>query len=345
MERRSIAVQGVVQGVGFRPFVFGLASRLKLHGFVKNRTGDVFIEVEGEAQALDRFLVELTSTLPPLVHIDRLSWELQSPCGATEFRIERSESDSGGPIFISADVATCDACLAELFDPSDRRYRYPFLNCTNCGPRLTIVTGAPYDRHRTTMAAFRMCDECGAEYQDPTDRRFHAQPIACPACGPMLELRDAQGKRVETDDPLAAFAEGIRGGLIGALKGLGGYHLTCDASHDAAVAALRQRKQRDEKPFAIMLRDVAVAEKYCNVARAEDRWLRRPKRSSVLPKKRAKACTPEGVRRSNPCLGVTLPSTPLHHLLLNALADSPLVMTSGNRSDEPIAFEDHDALK
>jgi hydrogenase maturation protein HypF len=345
MERRSIAVQGVVQGVGFRPFVFGLASRLKLHGFVKNRTGDVLIEVEGEAPTLDRFLVELTSTLPPLAHIDRLSWELQSPCGATEFRIEPSEKDSTGPIFISADVATCEACLAELFDPSDRRYRYPFLNCTNCGPRLTIVTGAPYDRQRTTMASFRMCDECLAEYEDPTDRRFHAQPIACPTCGPVLELRDAQGKRVETDDPLAAFAAGIRGGLIGALKGLGGYHLTCDASHDAAVAVLRQRKQRDEKPFAVMLRDVGAAEKYCKASPAEETLLRSPKRPIVLLHKRPNTRVAEGVSPLNPCLGVMLPYTPLHHLLVDAVGGIPLVMTSGNRSDEPIAFEDHDALK
>ena len=203
MERRSIVVEGVVQGVGFRPFVFGLASRLKLHGFVKNRTGDVLIEVEGETESLDHFLLELTSQLPPLAHIDRLSWDSQSARGDCDFRIEMSETDPGGPIFVSADVATCDLCLAELFNPLDRRYRYPFLNCTNCGPRLTIVTGAPYDRQRTTMASFRMCDRCRAEYEDraivvfmpsqlpvrPAGRSFNCWTLKESGFSPMIRLR------------------------------------------------------------------------------------------------------------------------------------------------------------
>ncbi len=344
MERRSIAVYGIVQGVGFRPFVFGLASRLKLQGFVKNRVGSVLIEVEGEAQSLDRFLIELTSELPPLAQIDRLSWNRQSPRGDCEFRIEPSDSDTGGPIFVSADVATCDDCLAELFNPHDRRYHYPFLNCTNCGPRLTIVTGAPYDRQRTTMAPFRMCADCRAEYDDPANRRFHAQPAACPACGPQLQLLDAQGKRVETNDPLGCFAGALSAGSIGALKGLGGFHLTCDARSESAVAALRQRKHRDEKPFAVMLRDVETARKYCRTTPAEDTLLASPRRPIVLLHKRPSAGIAEGVAPGNPALGVMLPYTPLHHLLLEAVGGIPLVMTSGNRSDEPIAIDDHDAL-
>jgi len=345
MERRSIAVQGVVQGVGFRPFVYGLASRLKLYGFVENRTGGVLIEVEGEAQSLDRFLLELTSDVPPLAQIDRVSWDRQSPRGERDFRIERSETDTRGPIFVSADVATCDACIAELFNPRDRRYRYPFLNCTNCGPRLTIVTGAPYDRQRTTMASFHMCADCRAEYEDPGNRRFHAQPTACPACGPQLQLLDAQGKRVETNDPLAFFAAGLRAGSIGALKSLGGFHLTCDAGQEAAVGVLRQRKHRDEKPFAIMLRDVEMAKEYCAVSAAEEKLLSSPRRPIVLLQKRSSGGLAAGVAPGNSCLGVMLPYTPLHHLLLDAVGGIPLVMSSGNRSDEPIAFENHDALK
>ncbi len=344
MERRSISVQGVVQGVGFRPFVFGLASRLELRGFVKNRTGGVLIEIEGEAESLDRFLALLTSELPPLAQIDRLSWDRASPLGHRDFRIEESEAGEG-PIFVSPDVATCDRCLAELFDPRDRRYRYPFLNCTNCGPRLTIITGAPYDRQRTTMARFPMCAECRAEYEDPANRRFHAQPNACPGCGPQLQLLDAKGKRIETDDPLASFAAAVRGGLIGALKGLGGFHLTCDAVDRAAVFSLRQRKHRDEKPFAIMVRDVAAARQYCEVSAAEETLLASPKRPIVLLRKRSSGCVADGVSPLNPHLGVMLPYTPLHHLLLDAVGGIPLVMTSGNRSDEPIAFLEEDAVE
>src|SRR5262249_39526650 len=185
-ERRAIAVHGVVQGVGFRPFVYGLASRLRLHGFVRNQTGGVLIEVEGDARSLDSFLNELTKSAPPLAQVDRLSWEQQAPRGEHKFRIESSKEGAADAVFVGTDVATCEECLAELLDPADRRYQYPFLNCTNCGPRLTIITGAPYDRERTTMARFPMCAACRAEYADPTNRRFHAQPTACPTCGPPL---------------------------------------------------------------------------------------------------------------------------------------------------------------
>ena len=282
VERRAILIRGIVQGVGFRPFVYNLAVRLGLGGFVKNQTGTVRIEAEGEAAVLERFLAELADRPPPLAQIERLSWERQPPRGERLFRIEASEADPAGAVFISPDVAVCRDCLAEMFDPADRRYGYPFLNCTNCGPRLTIITGAPYDRPRTTMAAFPMCDVCRAEYEDPTNRRFHAQPTACAACGPHLELRDAAGNPVATADPLAVFAAALLDGKIGALKGLGGYHLACDARNAAAVAELRRRKHRDEKPFAVMVPDVASAERLGAIGPEEGVLLRSPSRPIVL---------------------------------------------------------------
>ena len=345
MERRVITVQGVVQGVGFRPFVYGLASRLQLRGFVKNRVGGVLIEIEGEADSLEHFLAELGEHPPPLSQIDRLTWERQPPRGEQGFLIHASDGDATGPVFISPDVATCPDCLAELFDPSDRHYRYPFLNCTNCGPRLTVVTGAPYDRERTTLAGFPMCAACRAEYEDPASRRFHAQPTACPACGPSLQLRSSIGEIIPTNDPLSAFAEALRTGQIGAIKGLGGYHLASDASNESAVRELRRRKHRDEKPFAVMVRDLDAVERLCEVSPAERELLQSVRRPIVLLRKRAGSRIVDAVAPGNPFLGVMLPYTPLHHLLLHALDGLPLVMTSGNRSDEPIAYEDDEALR
>jgi hydrogenase maturation protein HypF len=344
MERRVIAVHGVVQGVGFRPFVYGLAARLALAGFVKNRAGSVWIEVEGDSRSLDSFLDELASSPPPLARIDRLVWERRPPQGDDEFRIQPSDVESAGPIFVSPDVATCADCLVELFDPADRRYLYPFLNCTHCGPRLTIVTGAPYDRQRTTMAAFPMCPACRAEYDNPADRRFHAQPTCCPTCGPRLQLLDARGQPIAEADPLAHFVAALRAGRLGALKGLGGYHLACDARSGAVVAELRNRKHRDEKPFALMVRDIESAETLCEIQPAERELLRSPRRPIVLLRKRPGSPIAEAVAPGNPFLGIMLPYTPLHHLLLRSLDGIPLVMTSGNRSDEPIAYEDHDAV-
>jgi hydrogenase maturation protein HypF len=345
-ERRAIAVRGIVQGVGFRPFVYGLAERLGLGGFVRNQTGTVWIEVEGDGPSLDRFLLLLSGQAPPLAHIDHLSWERRPPCGEERFRIEASAGDAGDAIFVSPDVAACADCLAEMFDPADRRYLYPFLNCTNCGPRLTIVTGAPYDRERTTMAAFPMCAACRAEYENPANRRFHAQPTACAACGPSLRALDAHGQPLAGADPLAAFAAALLAGRIGAVKGLGGYHLACDARSEEVVALLRRRKHREEKPFALMVRDVAEAEALCEVGPAERELLLSPRRPIVLLRKRHGAPGVAGsVAPRNPFLGIMLPYTPLHHLLLHALPGVPLVLTSGNRSDEPIAYEDDDALQ
>ena len=345
MERRAITVCGIVQGVGFRPFVYGVASELGLRGFVRNQTSGILIEVEGESRSLDSFLTRITTDLPPLAQLDTLAWEPRSPCGEQRFRIDSSASDAASRVFISPDVAVCRDCLRELRDPADRRYRYPFLNCTHCGPRLTIVTGAPYDRARTTMAGFVMCAACRAEYDDPSNRRFHAQPTACPDCGPRLQLADAQGKPIETGDPLEAFAAAIRAGGIGALKGLGGYHLVCNACSDAAVTALRGRKHRDEKPFAIMVPTVEAAERLCSVSAAERSLLESSRSPIVLLSKRDQSQVAPGVAPGNPNLGVMLPHTPLHDLLLDEMNGAPLVMTSGNRSDEPVAYDDRDAFE
>jgi hydrogenase maturation protein HypF len=343
MERRAITVSGIVQGVGFRPFVYGVASRLGLHGFVKNQTSGVLIEVEGEPPTLECFLSEIMQSFPPLARIERVTWEQKHVQGENRFRIDASEADTSPQIFISPDVATCRECVAELFDRADRRYRYPFLNCTHCGPRLTIITGAPYDRARTSMAPFAICAQCRAEYGDPSDRRFHAQPTACPACGPRLQLLDAHGEFVAADDPLAAFALELQGGKIGAMKGLGGYHLICDACSEAAVAALRARKHRDEKPFAIMVRNREAAQALCELGAEELQLLESAQSPIVLLWKRPGCEVAEAVAPRNPYLGVMLPYTPLHHLLTGALDGVPLVMTSGNRSDEPIAYDDRDA--
>ncbi|MBY0523972.1 MAG: carbamoyltransferase HypF [Gemmataceae bacterium] len=343
MERRAIAVEGVVQGVGFRPFVFGLATRHRLSGFVKNESGGVQIEVEGESPCLDSFLRELCNHRLPLAKITDLSWRRTPPRGDVQFIIETSQVGNQRSVFVGADVATCVDCLAELFDPTDRRYRYPFLNCTNCGPRLTIVRGAPYDREQTTMAGFPMCAACRAEYEAPANRRYHAQPTACADCGPRLEARDAAGRACD-GEPLECFVSALHQGKIGALKGLGGYHLACDARNSLAVERLRQRKQRDEKPFALMARDIGAVRALCLVTAAEQSLLLSPQRPIVMLRRRPEASVATAVAPGNTSLGVMLPYTPLHHLLMRDLGDVSLVMTSGNRSDEPMAHEDADAL-
>ena len=347
MERRAITVRGVVQGVGFRPFVYRLAVRHGLRGFVRNQAGIVLIEVEGTASALDRFLAGLADSGPPLSRIDSIDWRRRPLVHLPEFHIDESLPGSADQVMIAPDVATCDDCLAELFDPRDRRFGYPFLNCTNCGPRLTIIEGTPYDRSRTTMDRFRMCPACRAESEDTHHRRFHAQPTACPACGPHLEAVDSQGERIETVDALGLFVVTIRQGRIGALKGLGGYHLVCDARNQTAVADLRRRKAREEMPLAVMVGDVAAARRLCRVSAAEQSLLESPQRPIVLLRRLqgdiSQVC--DAVAPGNPNLGLMLPYTPLHHLLMRATAGIPLVMTSGNRTHEPIASRDDDAVK
>lgn len=343
MERRAVSVRGIVQGVGFRPFVLGLARRFELGGFVCNQTGIVSIEVEGERVSLERFLGELERSAPPLAQIDGMSWEPLEPQGERSFRIESSRKSAAADVFLSPDIATCPDCLSELGDPADRRFGYPFINCTNCGPRLTIITGVPYDRPQTTLASFPMCHDCRQEYEDAGNRRFHAQPIACPHCGPRLGLIDSIGGSAGPRNPLDDFAAAIRAGRIGAMKGLGGYHLLCDARDKTGVAELRRRKHRDEKPFAVIVRDAATAAALCELGDAERHLLTSRSGPIVLLRKRSPCAVADAVAPGNPWLGIMLPYTPLHHLLLKATG-IPLVMTSGNRSDEPIAFRDEDAV-
>ena len=351
--RRRILVQGIVQGVGFRPFVYGQALRLGLGGFVLNDSNGVTIEVEGLATMLEAFQRALRETPPPLARIDSITAEMIAPQGETLFVIAHSEAGQERNTLISPDTATCDDCLRELFDPADRRYRYPFINCTNCGPRFTIVQDVPYDRDKTTMRAFPMCRDCRAEYDDPLDRRFHAQPNACPVCGPRVRLLDAAGRVLEMADPIALAAEQMATGAILAIKGLGGYHLACDALNVEAVARLRQRKHREAKPFALMALDLDTARRLCEVSDAEAALLESRRRPIVLLNRRERGdddLVAPGVTPGYTTLGMMLPYTPLHHLLLDAVATAGepgrpavLVMTSGNLSDEPIAYRDDDA--
>ncbi len=345
-QRRAIAISGIVQGVGFRPFVYSLASQLNLKGFIRNRSGGVLIEVEGSESVLNQFTDRLKSQPPPLSRIDGLSWHQIPAIDDGPFWIAESDASALTQTFVSPDVATCAECRDELFDRSDRRYRYPFLNCTHCGPRLTIICRSPYDRVNTTMAPFPMCDRCRTEYEDPSNRRFHAQPIACGQCGPRLQLLDAAGQPIDTADPLGDFCAAIGGDRIAAIKGIGGFHLVCSAASDKVVRTLRKRKHRDEKPFAVMVRDASVAAKWCEIDSMERELLVSAQRPIVLLRKRTDAAQiSHEVAPDHSSFGVMLPSSPLHELLLDAWGDQPLVMTSGNRSDEPIAYEDSDASK
>ncbi len=347
--RRRIQVRGVVQGVGFRPFVYNLARRYELRGWVCNTSSGVEIEAEGAPEAVDAFLRALTSEAPPLARIDAVEVQERSPNGDTAFEIRHSQAQPGRFQPISPDVATCDACLAEVMDPTDRRYRYPFTNCTHCGPRFTIIRDIPYDRPQTTMAAFTMCPDCQAEYDDPADRRFHAQPNACPKCGPHVWLAPAPGKALPPDlpeDPIEGARALLARGWIVAIKGLGGFHLACDARDEAAVQRLRARKGRVGKPFALMARDMDVVRALCYVSETEARLLLGRERPIVLLRARPGNGIAPGVAPRQRNLGIMLPYTPLHHLLLlpgPGISDV-LVMTSGNMSEEPIAFENEEAL-
>jgi hydrogenase maturation protein HypF len=340
VNRLHVRVEGVVQGVGYRPFVHRLAGELGLAGFVRNDARGVEIEAEGSADAVDRFLVALRDEAPPLAVVEAVRAVGVDPRGETGFAI--AGSAGGAPsALVTADAATCGDCLAELRDPGDRRFRYPFVNCTNCGPRFTIVRGVPYDRPLTTMAGFAMCDACRAEYDDPADRRFHAQPNACPVCGPRVRLvGDAGPGR----DDVERAARALVAGAIVAVKGIGGFHLACRADDGAAVARLRARKHREDRPFALMAADVAAARALVSLGPAEVALLGSPARPIVLAPRAPGAEVAEGVAPGVGELGVMLPYAPLHHLLLGD-AGVALVMTSGNVSDEPIAFEDDDALE
>jgi len=342
--RARVRVTGTVQGVGFRPYVYRLAGELSLDGFVLNDVHGVLIEVEGSAPVVDRFLERLPSEAPPLAVLEQVLVEERAPSGTIGFAIRASIAGAVPDAPVTPDTATCDDCLRELFDPSDRRFRYPFINCTNCGPRFTVVRGVPYDRPLTTMASFTMCAACRAEYEDPTDRRFHAQPNACPACGPSVRLLGGLEPAPEPVDPIAATATALAGGAIVAIKGIGGYHLACRAGDERAVAALRARKHREDKPFALMAPSLSVAASLVSLGAPARAPLTGPARPIVLAPRRPDAPIAESVAPGAPELGVMLPYSPLHHLLL-ADAGETLVMTSANVSDEPIAYDDRDALE
>jgi hydrogenase maturation protein HypF len=338
-ERRRVRarVEGTVQGVGFRPYVFRLAGELGLGGWVRNDEHGVLLEVEGEPVCVERFLARLPAEAPPLARVEQVRPGERAPTGERAFAIVASDRAGAASTPVTADAATCPACLGELFDPTDRRHRYPFINCTDCGPRFTIVRGVPYDRARTTMAAFTMCPACRAEYEDPANRRFHAEPNACRDCGPSVRLVGA-----EDGDPLRAAAAALRGGAIVAVKGLGGYHLACRADDEDAVTALRARKHREEKPFALMAADVETARELVVLGAGDEAALLGRERPIVLARRRSGAAVAAAVAPRSPDLGVMLPYTPLHHLLL-ADTRATLVMTSGNLSDEPIAYDDDEA--
>ncbi|HYC21884.1 MAG TPA: carbamoyltransferase HypF [Candidatus Bathyarchaeia archaeon] len=341
--RREVRIDGLVQGVGMRPFVFALATRLRLTGQVSNDEHGVVVEVEGRGEQVREFLERLPREAPPLAVIERLRTRGLPVTGDTGFAIARSRQGGERQALVSPDVATCGACLRELFDLGDRRFLYPFINCTSCGPRFTIVRAVPYDRARTTMAGFAMCPDCAREYHDPDDRRFHAQPIACPACGPRLALRD-RGGVIQEGDPIRRAAELLRLGHVVAVKGLGGYHLAVDAANEAACAELRARKHREARPFAVMTRDIEAARRLAEIDRVEAELLGGARRPIVLVSRRADAPLAAAVAPGNRCVGLMLPYTPLHHLLCRALA-APFVLTSGNVSDEPIAYADDDAAR
>ena len=352
IQRQRILIQGIVQGVGFRPFVYGQALRRGLAGFVLNDSQGVTIEVEGSPSALASFQRALREETPPLARVDSIVSEAVQPCYETAFIIAHSQAGSERQALISPDTATCGDCLHELFDPTDRRYGYPFINCTNCGPRFTIVQDVPYDRDKTTMRVFPMCSNCQAEYEDPLNRRFHAQPNACPVCGPRVFFQDERVtmKITPTDDPITIAARRLANGAILAIKGLGGYHLACDALNAEAVQRLRQRKHREAKPFALMVPDLATARQLCTVSDAEATLLQSHRRPIVLLRQHPGCPVAPGVAPAYDTLGIMLPYTPLHSLLLHAFAGTivpdrlvVLVMTSGNLSDEPIAYRDDDA--
>jgi hydrogenase maturation protein HypF len=340
----SIGVRGIVQGVGFRPFVYGLAVKYNLKGWVYNTSEDVRIEVEGATEAIKQFERELETKAPPLAHIENVTIEYHPPRGYKNFEIRQSQAQEGRYQLISPDVATCQPCLGELLNPEDRRYRYPFTNCTNCGPRFTIIDDMPYDRPKTTMRYFHMCPQCQAEYDNPRDRRFHAQPNACPKCGPQVQLVDNRGKLIAESDPIAAASQLLKEGKIVAIKGLGGFLLACDATNDTAVKTLRQRKKRSSKPFAIMVTDVDEAKRHCYVSPEEEKLLTSPQSPIVLMKWREDSSGSREVAPNLQFLGVMLPYTPLHHILLRDTG-RPLVMTSGNLSEEPIARDNDEALR
>jgi hydrogenase maturation protein HypF len=345
IRRLSVTVRGAVQGVGFRPFVHRIASEIGLSGSVRNSSQGVLIDVEGPRPKLDIFLKRLSDERPRLSYIQGLESAFLDASGSADFKILASDEKGSKTAVILPDAAVCADCTREIADPLDRRFRYPFTNCTNCGPRYSIIEAIPYDRRHTSMKKFRMCDACYAEYTDPNDRRFHAQPNACPACGPRLGFWNSDGHDLsQFDDPLMAAAQAIRDGKIVAVKGLGGFHLMADARDQQAVAELRARKHREEKPLAVMFPDLETLNDACFVRESEERLLTSPEAPIVLLDKRpGSSLLCDGISPGNPSVGALLPYTPLHFLLMQELG-FPVVATSGNLSDEPICIDEHDAV-
>lgn len=334
---------GIVQGVGFRPFVYRLAVKNNLSGFVQNRPEGVIAEVEGPRMVVDSFLADIRRELPSLAnitHVECTSLEIRHD---QDFKIIQSDAKGHADVHITPDAATCPDCLQELFDPANRRFRYPFINCTNCGPRLTIINAIPYDRTNTSMACFPLCPQCLVEYENPADRRFHAEPNACPVCGPRLTLLNAEGQLVETANPVKTAVDLLSSGHVLAIKGLGGFHLSVNAASDEAVKKLRSRKYREEKPLAIMVRDIDKAKQISFVSQEEETLLTSPQRPIVLLKKNQNGLIADSVAPKVPNLGIMLPYTPLHHLLLEDRFTA-LVMTSANQVDEPICTGNREAL-
>jgi len=342
VKRAEIKITGIVQGIGFRPFIYGLAEAHSIRGWVLNDEKGVLIDAESEDRDLDAFVQNIPKLAPPLARIESFDVKYLAPLGYTLFEIRKSEEAQEKFVLISPDLATCDSCFSELFSAGNFRYRYPFINCTLCGPRFTIIRDIPYDRHKTTMAPFTMCPVCRKEYEDPRDRRFHAQPNACPACGPSLRLKDREDQEVP-GDPIEKTLDLLAEGKIVAIKGLGGFHLACDARSQDAVSSLRSRKVREDKPFAVMCRNLEEVKEYCAVTEEEANLLQSVERPIVLLRKKESSPVANAVAPYQETLGIMLPYSPLHHLLLNGPLKT-LVMTSGNRSDEPISYDNEEAL-
>lgn len=343
--RVSVHISGAVQGVGFRPFVYHLAQKRELNGWVINSSSGVTIDAEGDRPNVDSFLSDLRTDKPPMAVILAMEVSYAEPFGYTNFEIKKSSETEEKTTLVLPDAATCPDCLRETCDQSDRRYRYPFTNCTNCGPRYTIIEKIPYDRPNTSMRVFEMCKPCKEEYRDPDDRRFHAQPVACPTCGPQVFFSDGSGVRLaERNDALLMAIDRILHGDIIALKGIGGFLLLCDATNTNAVARLRRRKHREEKPLAVMFKDLEDLERSCYISKAEKELLVSIQRPIVLLEKRSKDGLAEEVAPNNPYLGVMLPYSPLHSLLMDGLK-TPVVATSGNQTDDPIAVTNEEAFR
>ena len=344
VETLRVKVTGIVQGVGFRPFVYTIAIEHDLKGWVRNSSAGVEMVISGESHQINAFLLQLQNSPPPLARIDQINTEKYSEDAFTKFEIITSQPQAGAFVPISPDIAICSQCQSELFDQHNRRFRYPFINCTNCGPRFTIIQDIPYDRPKTTMAGFCMCDDCHQEYENPLNRRFHAQPIACPVCGPQMVFTTPDISETG-EDAIQLARKWLKKGKIIAVKGLGGYHLACDASNDQAVKLLRNRKQRSDKPFAIMAFDLQIISRYCHVSETEAQLLNSPQHPVVILQQKGDSAISQSIAPHQNTLGVMLPYTPLHLLLLEPEPGFPdfFVMTSGNISEEPIAYKDSEA--